>query len=123
MKEKLIECKGITAGRLFKAGSCRIGKTIFDIHKENLSKANAEARKKEKDAKDAYQKARDAADTVIALYPIPTSWSVAQLKTIIAPLKTKNDGAMPTLKKKMLEAYEAWKDRPPPSFTIESELV
>ena len=23
----------------------------------------------------------------------------------------------------MLEAYEAWKDRPPPSFTIESELV
>ena len=30
---------------------------------------------------------------------------------------------MPTLKKKMLEAYKAWKDRPPPSFTIEPELV
>ena len=82
-----------------------------------------EARNKEKDAKDTYHKARDAANDVIALHPILTSWSVVQLKTIIAPLKTKNDGAMPTLKKKMLEAYKAWKDRPPPSFTIEPELV
>ena len=34
----MIESKKITAGYLFKAGSYRIGKTIFDIQKENVAK-------------------------------------------------------------------------------------
>ena len=34
LKEKLIESKKITVGCLFKADSCRIGKTIFDLHKD-----------------------------------------------------------------------------------------
>ena len=34
LKSKLCESKKITAGQLFKAGSCRIGQTIFDIRKE-----------------------------------------------------------------------------------------
>ena len=38
LKEKLVESKQITAGRLFKADSCRIGQIIFDIHKQRQSK-------------------------------------------------------------------------------------
>lgn len=63
------------------------------------------------------------AGAVIAIYPNPTKWSNAQLKIIITPLKTKIDGAMLTLKGKMLEAYETWKDCSPPSFTIAPEVV
>ena len=73
LKEKLVESKGITAGRLFKAGSCRIGKTIFDIQKENRARTEEVASKKERDAKVAYRKARDAADTIIAKNPNPKS--------------------------------------------------
>ena len=42
----------------------------------------------------------------------------AQLKILLLPLKTKDDGAMPTRKKDMLEAYNKWKDRPPPTFHV-----
>ena len=123
LKEKLVESKGITAGRLFKAGSCRIGKTIFDIQKENRAQAEEVASKKERDAKVAYRKARDAADTIIAKNPNPKSWSNAELKLILTPLKTKDDGAMPTLKKKMLEAYETWKNRPPPPLLVAPKVI
>ena len=46
LKEKLMESKGITAGQLFKEGSFRIGKTTFDIHKDNQNAAHAEANKR-----------------------------------------------------------------------------
>ena len=81
------------------------------------------ASKKERDAKVAYRKARDAADTIIAKNPNPKSWSNAELKLILTPLKTKDDGAMPTLKKKMLEAYETWKNRPPPPLLVAPEVI
>ena len=52
-----------------------------------------------------------------------STWSNAQLKVILTPLKTKNDGAMPIVKKKLLEAYEAWKNRPPPPLLVAPEVV
>ena len=45
-----------------------------------------------------YHKAKEAADTIIALQLYPKKWSTAQLKTILTPLKIKSDGAMPTKK-------------------------
>ena len=36
MAEKLKKMKSITAGQLFKAMGCHIGKDIFNIHKENI---------------------------------------------------------------------------------------
>ena len=45
LKETLNECKKITVGYMFKAGSCLIGQTIFDIQKEIVAK------KKEDDEK------------------------------------------------------------------------
>ena len=41
-----MESKGITVDQLFKAGLCRIGKTVFDIQKENRNIADAEASKR-----------------------------------------------------------------------------
>ena len=46
----------------------------------------------------------------------------AQLKTILLPLKTKNDGTMPTWKQDILEAYEKWKHREPPTFNTQESV-
>ena len=58
LKEKLVESKQITAGRLFKAGSCRIGQTIFDIHKERQSKDKQERENAAIKARETYLKAK-----------------------------------------------------------------
>ena len=116
LKEKLIESKRITAGRLFKAGSCRIGKTIFDLHKEKRFKEEQERTQALQTTKETYRKAKEAAAAVIATQPDPSKWSIAQLKVMLKPLKKKEDGAMPTLKAKMLEKYLLWMQRDPPSF-------
>ena len=50
------------------------------------------------------------------MQPDPSKWNIAQLKVMLKPLKKKEDGAMPTLKAKMLEKYLLWKQRDPPSF-------
>ena len=45
-----------------------------------------------------------------------------QLLIIIRPLKRKEDGALPSVKKVMLQKYEEWKMRPPPTFEDEEEV-
>ena len=80
------------------------------------------AGKKGRDTKEAYRKTRDTADAIIEEYPNPSTWSNVQLKIILASLKTKNDGAVPTLKK-MLKAYKVWKNGSPPSPILAPEVV
>ena len=50
LKEKLVESKSITGGRLFKAGSVRIGNIVSEIQKENRDNENAVAIGKEAQA-------------------------------------------------------------------------
>ena len=38
LREELMEGKRITAGRCFKAGTCRLGQTVFDVVRENKEK-------------------------------------------------------------------------------------
>ena len=112
----MTESKKITAGRLFKAGSCRIGQTIFDIHKERKERARVQQVQAMTDSRDIYMKARAAAQVVVAAQPDHNKWSSEQIKIVLTPLKTKEDGAMPSLTSKRLEAYLKWKDRPEPTF-------
>ena len=62
-------------------------------------------------ARDTYQQERDEAIALVAVQPDPTKWNIAQLKIMLKPLKKKEDGPMPTLKAKILQAYLLWKDR------------
>ena len=119
----MIESKKITAGRLFKAGSCRIGKTIFDLHNEKRLKEEQERTQALESTKETYRLAREAATAVSAVQPDPSKWNIAQLKVMLKPLKKKEDGAMPTLKAKMLEAYLLWKERDPPVFDDAAEVL
>lgn len=44
--------------------------------------------------------------------------TIAELKTIAKPLRRKNEGAMPTKKRDLLQCIEKWKNRTPPNFDI-----
>ena len=79
--------------------------------KESADKVTALAK-----ARDIYQQAREEDIALIAVQPDPTKWNIAQLKMMLKPLKKKEDGPMPTLKAKMLQAYLLWKDRVAPVF-------
>ena len=118
LKEKLVESKSIIAGRLFKAGSVRIGKTLFGIQKENRDNENAATIEKEVQARETYLNQRAAAYAIIDLGIEPTMLSSEQLKTILLPLKLRSDDPMPTLKAKQFTAYMKWKYRQPPPAPV-----
>ena len=67
LKEKLLESKKITAGKLFKLGSCRIGKTVFDVQKENAKKQEIIEKEKTMKNQQAYQGMLDKATFVHSL--------------------------------------------------------
>jgi hypothetical protein len=73
LKEKLIESKKITAGRLFKAGSCRIGKTNFDLHNERRVNEEQERTQALESTEETYRLAREAATAVSAVQPDPSN--------------------------------------------------
>ena len=115
--DRVREMKSITAGRLFHAKSSRVGQTILQVYKENMAMQEEEDNERANNAAITYRAAKDAADTLLATGIEISKMSNAQLKTLLAPLKTKDDGAMPTRKKDMIAAYDKWKDRVPPTFT------
>ena len=61
---------------------------------------------------------KDEADVILATGIVPANMSNAQLKTVLLPLKTKADGAMPTRKQDMIVAYDNWRHRAAPIFNV-----
>ena len=112
LKEKLIENKKVTSGNLFKSGSCRIGKTVFDVQKENTKKREIVQKEKAMRNQQGYQAMLDEATFVHTLKLPVKKMTCKQLTAILKPLKTKDDPAMPTKKSKLLVRYKQWKDRP-----------
>ena len=112
LKEKLVESKKITAGTLFKSGSCRIGKTVFDVQKENTKKRESILKEKMMKNQEAYQAMLNEAMYVHSLMLPVEKMTCKQLSAILKPLKTRDDPAMPTKKSELVVRYKQWKDRP-----------
>ena len=123
LKERLSKMKQITAGQLFKAKGCRIGKDIFAIRTEN-----AEANKKERDnimrkEKENYLKWQQEASDVLASGVTLDKMTNKQLLALLRPLKRKGDKAMPTTKRDRIARYNETKHRPPLTFDSVAEIV
>jgi len=118
LKEILKESKRITSGIIFKAGSVRLGKTVFDIHMENMEDKRKEAitkiKKDEKEYYDNVAKAKEVFDKKTDLQ----SMTIRELTIICKPLKRKEDGKMPTKKVELIQKYNEWNGRPIPSFNV-----
>ena len=65
-----------------------------------------------------YIKERELADNLLARSKVLSNMTIAELKTIAKPLRRKNEGAMPTKKRDLLQCIEKWKNRTPPNFDI-----
>ena len=116
--------KSITAGQLFKAKGCRIGKDIMDIYNENTAAMAKEKVTKRRKDREEYIKMQDAVNRLMRATPVEVSKiSNKNILVLLKALKRKDDGAMPTVKKAMLQKYNEWKDRPPLTFNeIDDEI-
>ena len=106
---------------MFKLGSCRIGKTVFDVQKENAKKQEIIEKEKTMKNQQAYQGMLDKAMFVLLLKLPVEKMTCKQLTAILKPLKTKDDPAMPTKKISLLVRYKQWKDcpvQPMPTTTV-----
>ena len=118
LKELLKESKRITSGIIFKAGSVRLGKTVFDIHMENKEEKRKEAiSKMKKDEKEYYDNV-EKAKAVFEKKSDLQKMTIRELTIICKPLKRKEDGKMPTKKVELIQKYNEWNGRPVPSFDI-----
>ena len=105
--EKISVSKRVTAGILVKAGSHRIGQTVFQVVKERTQEKAEEARQGQ-----GHQKNIVKADAVLSAKPPNENNSenprqtIKDLQHIIKPLKLKTDGPMPTKKPALLLLYK-----------------
>ena len=123
MKQKLEKMKQITAGQLFKAKGCRIGKDIFGVHMANIKAEEAKRKENMRNEKDKYTAMQTEATNLLASGVELSKMTNKQLLVLLRPLTRKEDGPMPTVKKVMLERYEQWKNRPLLTFDQVHEAV
>ena len=118
MKDHIKKSKSLSAGIIFKAGEVRLGKTVFDVHKQNLKekklKLNQKIRKDEKIYHENVAKARAIFEKNKRLEDM----TIKELTTICKPLKRKDDGKMPNKKNELIAKFNEWNGRPEPIFDI-----
>ena len=84
---------------------------VIFVHKDRATKTNQDEMDASTKSRETYLAAKIATVSVVAVQPDPNKWNIVQLKIMLEPLKMKEDGAIPTLKVKILEAYHLWKER------------
>ena len=118
LKDHIQKSKSLSAGIIFKAGELRLGKTVFDIHKDNLrekkKKMNEKMKKNEKLYNENVAKAKEVFETNKTLEQM----TIKELTTICKPLKRKEDGKMPNKKNELIAKFHEWNGRPKPNFDL-----
>ena len=112
LKLKLESAKRVTAGILFRSGSARLGKTVFEIQKEIKAKKDAMEREKIQKAKETYFVAKTRAQNILQGGKPLQKLNIKELRILLAPLKRKDDPPLPTKKSELLAQYELLKERP-----------
>ena len=119
VREQLKKVKKLTAGKLFKIGTTRLGKTLLDIHHENTEKETMKQRDKLLKEKAKYDesvmKAKEILDQNIPFDKL----KVKEMHLVLAPLKRKGD-KWPSKRKELIALYPQVKDRTPLEFEINS---
>ena len=77
----------------------------FNIHKDQQTKNKQDRIHATIKAKNAYLAVNPLGNTVITRESGPLKWKADEIKVLLKSLKTKQDGAMPKTKDKILTAY------------------
>ena len=108
---------------LSKHGTNRLGKSVFEVVKERQKQKQIEYATRVFTEEKTYLKLKEEADRLLSDVTDLKKISIKDLRTILKSLKRNGDKALPTKKAKMLELYEAWKDRGPPSFEYDYSII
>ena len=98
LKDHIKKSKALSAGIIFKAGELRLGKTVFDIHKENLREKKRKMNEKIKKDEKLYHENVAKAKAVFETNKTFDQITIKELTTICKPLKRKEYGKMPNKK-------------------------
>ena len=110
--DQVKEQKGaVSAGKVYDTGVVRIGKTIFDIVTDNTTDNKRIAKEKGDISRLACNVKVKSALEIKVLGKSPDKLTISQLKILLAPLKRKEDVAMPTNKSVLLETLVLWESR------------
>ena len=97
--EKIKAQKGrFSAGKAYNANIVRIGETVLELLVGTEITTAQEVAAKQQQTREEYTAKVAAANEVKGLGKLPAQLTIKQLKVLIAPLKRKGDGAMPTAK-------------------------
>ena len=113
LKNRIGEGKRITAGTLFKADACRLGKTVLELQLECLQAKQKEERDKRTKRWNIYWNLKEAADDVLKQEPDPLKWKKTQAQKIVKSLKRKGDDALGKSLDALMQQYKNWKHRIP----------
>ena len=109
--------KKLTAGTLFKAGKSVLDHDVHDLVAKNREEKEKMEESVRKQKAEEWEKKRDAAAQICVLQKLPTEWTVAQLKMMVAYKKNETDEKMPTKRSELYERYVLTCNRATPPGT------
>ena len=116
IKEQLKTKSCLSAGLAFKAGSTRLGKTVFEVRRANHEdKIKSEIEKMKKD-KIQYIINVENAKKMFEKKGAIENMTMHKLTIVCKPLKNKDDGSMPNIKEALISKYKEWVGRQPSIF-------
>lgn len=113
---RLKQAKRVTAGFVWKEGTNRLGKTIFEVCKEKQLMKKKDQEDKMKKEKKAYFELKAKADSILSTGQPIDKLSNKELNIVLRSLKRDGDKKIPTRKSEMVELYQQWCDRQPLEF-------
>ena len=123
IRDQLKENSRLSAGILFKSGSTRLGKTVFDVCRDNIEDKRKKTIDKMKKEKDEYMKNVENATKVWEKKSELEKMTIRELTIVCRPLKRKSDGKMPNKKEELIAKFKEWHGRPTPVFDDEDVNV
>jgi len=123
IRDQLKANSRLSAGILFKSGSTRLGKTVFDVCRENIEDKRKQVIDKMKREKDEYMKNVENATKVWEKKSELEKMTIRELTIVCKPLKRKSDGKMPNKKEELIAKFKEWHGRPTPVFDDEDVNV
>ena len=118
VREQLKSVKKLTAGKLFKIGTTRLGKTLLDIHHENIINESIRERERLIKEKNKYDESVMKPKQILDKNVPFDNLKVKEMHLVLAPLKRKGD-KWPTKRHDLIALYPQVKDRAPLEFEID----
>ena len=123
IRDQLKANSRLSVGILFKSGSTRLGKTVFDVCRENIEDKKNKAIEKIMKDKNEYHRNVENATKVWEKKGEIENMTIRELTIVCKPLKLKSDGKMPIKKDQLIYKFKEWSGRPTPVFHIENVHV